>query len=590
MLKGIKKDAKLTKPSVRIRHSNLGVGNMNVFKWLVFGIVFFFQMTSSAFALNKLDRDRHIVEVTKEFSPTFQACSASLSSLKVYGLVCGRATTTAKQFMTTWSTNINLLSKITVKAKVETDWKTDADGYSSAGFITADNDRYHIFIGQPSTQVYFFVDWSQPSSDGDTNVFSSLPNTNTSLDTITNPPSTTVNSTIPHNSSNTRNIPKITENLAQKLAFGYGLSFNSVFSPDGRNYLTLSGPSDQDKYLRVWDASSGTLIKTILAGTKATGTGIAYSWDGSAVFTVLDEQPIRIWDAKTWRLLGELPSPEKGYVSGFAVHPKSPELIIIVGSGTYQLNANTGKTKFKISGNNSDVAYSPDGTLLAIGAYAPSPTRILRTDSLQEVITIPAVAGNSYTEVAWNPTGNQISVNTYTKTASTIGVYDLRGQKVFEFNSPVELSGAARWSPDGKVIAVAATYDTASDINERIFFLNPSTGQLVAQAFVDGYGSLEVVFSPDGTMIGDSLFIIRTTEGVTTSVNRIMGQQANATSTKASQLAKIEPLCESGQLTFAECTLARQSIESQNFSNIPVLLRFLNDEISLEEFLRLLRA
>jgi hypothetical protein len=563
---------------------------------LVIGFLVVFQSTNTVMALTKVERDRHIVEVSKDMSPTFEDCPQTFSSLDAYGLACGVSVTTPSRFMTTWSTNATLRSKVTTTASIASDWKTDTDGYSTANFRTSDNDPYIVLVVQRSTQVSFVVDWLYKASDGDTAKFSNLPQTFASFNLGSSPLTTTPNiSSLPINSTSnlTGKIPQITDTPTPTLGFGLGLSFVSAFSPDGSTYVTLSDPSQLTYDLRIWDSTTGVEIKSVFAGNKSSGSGLAFSRDGSALFTVLDNQPIRIWDTRTWRVIAELPNPESGYISDLQLNPKTSELCIVSKSAAYLLNANTGKIKAKIAGLFSSSEYSPDGSMLALGTTGTSsttaaPIRILKTDTLTDILTIPSGV-QGYSEVTWNPSGNQVAVKTWIKTASNLKVYDLKGQQVFVFDSPVSLSGKARWSPDGTVIAVAATYDASADKNERVFFLNSQNGQLVAQALVEGFGSLSVVFSPNGKLLGTSMYIVRTPEGVTATVNQILGKQSQGSKTATDQLAKLEPLCDSGQLTFAECTLARRAIEAQYFAEVPALLRFLNGEISLEEFIRLLR-
>jgi WD40 repeat protein len=372
------------------------------------------------------------------------------------------------------------------------------------------------------------------------------------------------------------------------------LSFNdfeiaSTFSPDNRQYVTLSTTIEDNypKKMRIWDAKDGTLIKTVEAGAKSFGSGIGYSWDGSAVFTVLDNQPIRIWNAKTWALLSEIPIPEKGKVEGFAVHPKLPQLTISVGNGTYILNANTGKIIKKMAESYGSVSYSSDGSMLAVMQDSGfTSVRIIDTYHLKTVASINT--GQVFKpRLSWNPSGTQIAVIS-TPYPSILRVYDLKGREVFTLKTyAFTFVGKPRWSPDGSVLAIATL--------GRVFFLNPQTGQILAQVWTKEKSADDLVFSPDGNMIGTGSYIIRMPEGVSATVKRVVSQQSVISQPIVSQividqLAKIEPLCDSEQLNFAECTLVRRAIETQNFVEIPALLRYLNGEINLKEFIRLLRA
>lgn len=110
--------------------------------------------------------------------------------------------------------------------------------------------------------------------------------------------------------------------------------------------------------------------------------------------------------------------------------------------------------------------------------------------------------------LSWNPFGTQIAVMSRTANPSIIRVYDLKGQEVFAFKSyAFTFVGKPRWSPDGSVLAIA-TFG-------RVFFLNPQTGKILAQVWIKEKSADDLVFSPDGNMIGTGSYIIRMPEGVT---------------------------------------------------------------------------
>jgi WD40 repeat protein len=386
-------------------------------------------------------------------------------------------------------------------------------------------------------------------------------------------------------------IPVITKSPAVSLSsdIKYVSSSAFAFSPDGSKYITLSSAYQSDYYLRVWDTNSGILLKTVFAGSKSTGSQLAYSGDGSAVFTVLDGQPILIWDAQSWTIIGRISAPHNGYVSALAVNPKRLELIISL-DNTYILNAVSGKVLHTIPEAHSSLAYSPDGTMIALGSdnYGRgNPIRVLKSDTFTEVVSIPQYHKTGGIEVvSWSPLGNQIAVVTYGPPPDVLRIYNLNAKLVFQFQS-TRLNNVANWSPDGAVIAVAADGEGLNSNDQVLFFDAFGKGKVIAKAIVAGDTAAGIQFSNDGKLVGTGAFIIRVPDGVTATIKQIIEKQANTMQIKASQLAIIEPLCDSGKLNFATCTRVRNAIEAQDFRDIPDALRFLNGEIDLDEFLRL---
>jgi WD40 repeat protein len=75
-----------------------------------------------------------------------------------------------------------------------------------------------------------------------------------------------------------------------------------AFSPNGMLIVTAS----EDRTLRVWNALTGKLLKT-LSGHNDTVTSVAFSRDGKLIASGSDDETVKVWDAKTFDELFTLP-------------------------------------------------------------------------------------------------------------------------------------------------------------------------------------------------------------------------------------------------------------------------------------------
>src|SRR6185436_8699903 len=74
-----------------------------------------------------------------------------------------------------------------------------------------------------------------------------------------------------------------------------------AYSPDGENVISASS----DNRLRVWEVSSGKLLRTLQGHIGSVQT-VAYSPDGKTLVSGSDDKTLRIWDATSGQLLRTL--------------------------------------------------------------------------------------------------------------------------------------------------------------------------------------------------------------------------------------------------------------------------------------------
>jgi dipeptidyl aminopeptidase/acylaminoacyl peptidase len=138
-----------------------------------------------------------------------------------------------------------------------------------------------------------------------------------------------------------------------------------AISPDGQTLA--SGSGDKDKTIKLWDASTGELIRT-LEGHEGWVSSVAFSPDGQILASGSGDTSIRLWDFKTGVQIGYLPGHTNG-IYCVAFSPDNQTLATGGGDKSIRLwNFKTGEltsTFAGFAGAVSSVAISSSGHVLA---------------------------------------------------------------------------------------------------------------------------------------------------------------------------------------------------------------------------------
>ncbi len=263
-----------------------------------------------------------------------------------------------------------------------------------------------------------------------------------------------------------------------------------AWSPDGTKIVSGS----KDDTVKIWNASTGALIRTINGHTDEVHS-VAWSPDGTKIFSGSRDRSAKVWNASTGALIRSLSHTQT--VNSVAWSPDGKKIFSVDNLIDIKIwNASTGQLNYTGTGAGSKVSVNHNGTKFAgtylggVGiwniptsgnpskAYDLTVNNVRQTDFNHDGTRL--VSGSSGTEAAnqkikiWN-----LSVSTPTALHTLT-----HGGQVFSVD----------FSPDGTWIASGSSEDTVK-------MWNAATGVLIKTLSGHTDDVMSVAFSPDGTKI-----------------------------------------------------------------------------------------
>lgn len=218
-------------------------------------------------------------------------------------------------------------------------------------------------------------------------------------------------------------------------------------------------------YCAVTTADNPSVMKSLrlVAEVKSFKTGsLAFSPESKLLANGYPGK-IMIWDARKWKLLRTLQNPK--ITSPFAFSPDAKTISVCTMDGRVQVwDVRTGKLRKTLVGQRMDVAFSPDGSLMAGSSAINSDAekRVKIWDSQTgRIIQLLAITPTDRDQYAFSLNNNSLivaSVDEYMK------MYNVKtGQLISEKEAHGDISPPIVLSPDGKVIATILEGDVVGD-------------------------------------------------------------------------------------------------------------------------------
>ena len=227
------------------------------------------------------------------------------------------------------------------------------------------------------------------------------------------------------------------------------------WSPDGERIATAS----QDATVRIWDASSGELLETLVHPGAV--EDIAWSPDSSRLVTTDQDGAVRVWEVNT-NTSSELPNPDRYRFSSLSWSPDGDRIVAASQRDVISVmwNVNTGELTELQQGDLTcylaSPSWSPEGDRFVTGCVSSeendTPARVWDAETGQELERLESDDGNSL-EVEWSPDGKSIAV---AHSDMLVQILDVESsQPGSGFTGHSDIIADLSWSPNSQRVVSA---------------------------------------------------------------------------------------------------------------------------------------
>ncbi|MFK5971249.1 MAG: trypsin-like peptidase domain-containing protein [Candidatus Marithrix sp.] len=282
---------------------------------------------------------------------------------------------------------------------------------------------------------------------------------------------------------------------------------DTSFSPNGKMIATTENDSENSGTVRIWDASNGKLLHTLIGHPNFVHRVIfspnslllaTTSYNGNVL---LWEAEIRLWEAKTGKLLHVL-TKQKYRPTDIIFSPDN----LTLATASYQSNianlwqVKTGKLIRTFigheSGGISDITFSPDGLTLATASFGDKTARLWNVETGKLLHTLIGHKEGAV-DVTFSPDGLTLVTASFDKTAR---LWEVKTGKLFHI-----LTGHEDTIDDQKFTYDGLTLATAS-YDKTIRLWEVKTGKLLHTLTGHIDRIRHIAFNSNGLMLATASF------------------------------------------------------------------------------------